>query len=115
MTRTFAAALATTAFLAGLPAAAAEHRLVVDLGGLDLTSASGAAVAAARMARAVDDYCGPADMPQPLTLSRERATCRVAMQARAQDTLASAKARADSAAAPIEQARATPDPAHMLP
>lgn len=115
MTRTFAAALAAAMLAVGLPAAAAGHRLVVDLSGLDLATTSGAATAAARMARAVDDYCGPTDMPQPAPLRRERETCRAAMQAKGLETLATLKARGDGSATPIEQARAVPDSAHMLP
>ena len=136
MTRIFATALAATLLAAGLPTQAAEHRFMVDLSGLDLATPVGADTAAARMARAVDDYCGPIEMPQPAPLQRAREACRAApgrstparpaplqrareacratMQARAQETIARLR-RGDGSAPPIEHARAVPDTAHMLP
>lgn len=114
MTRIFATALAATLLAAGLPTQAAEHRFMVDLSGLDLATPVGADIAAARMARAVDDYCGPIEMPQPAPLQRAREACRATMQARAQETIARLR-RGDGSAPPIEHARAVPDTAHMLP
>lgn len=94
-------------------ASASDHTLRLDLRGLDLSTAAGADLAAARLARALDDHCGPLDLPQPLSLARERTACRAAMTEKASEAIALARARADSASALAEQARVTPDAARM--